>query len=85
MQFATSTEGGLKNVSTATQEATDLSKFLYVVNSTKRDLRQVSHMTNVVAYLNKLRESKDGPSGQAKNVFLYFLWFTGDVVHIYKI
>ena len=62
--FLMSIEGGLKNSSTATQEATDLSKLLYSTDTTKCEMRQASHMPNVVGYLNRLRECKVGPSGQ---------------------
>jgi len=62
--FLTNIDGGLKNVSSATQEAADISKFLYLCSPSERDFRNVSHMPNVVAYINKLRDSKVGPSGQ---------------------
>ena len=48
----------------ARQEATDLLKFLKMVDPDKCDVFAVSYMKNVLAYLNKLRNCKVGPSGQ---------------------
>ena len=55
-----SVQGGLATK----QEIVDLSKFLYMVNGEVCDLRHVSYMANVVAYLNRLRKSRVGPYGQ---------------------
>ena len=57
-------QGGSKNPSAAKQETVDLSKFLYMINGEVCDLGHVSYMANVIAYLNRLRKSWVGPSGQ---------------------
>ena len=57
-------EGGSKNIQTAKQEVVDLSKFLYLVNPDECDVSNVTMMTNIVTYLNELRKSGVGPSGQ---------------------
>ena len=62
--YLQSVEGGTKTPSAAKQETVDLSKFLYIVNSASCDLSQTSHMPNIITYLNRLRNSRVGPSGQ---------------------
>ena len=57
-------EGGSKNIQTAKQEVVDLSKFLYLLNPDECDVSNVTMMTNIVTYLNELRKSGVGPSGQ---------------------
>ena len=42
----------------------DISKFLYMVDNQKYDLNNCTYMQNIIAYLNRLRESRVGPSGQ---------------------
>ena len=62
--YLQSVEGGTKTPSAAKQETVDLSKFLYIVNSASCDLSQTSHMPNIITCLNRLRNSRVGPSGQ---------------------
>ena len=57
-------QGGSKNLSAAKQETVDLSKFLYMSKSEACELHQVTYMSNVITFLNKLRQSRVGPSGQ---------------------
>ena len=57
-------EGGSKNSAAAQQEVVDLSKFLYLADATTCDVEHVTTMSHVVTYLNRLRESGVGPSGQ---------------------
>ena len=63
-RFLQSVEGGSKNAKAAEQEAVDLAKFLHLADKSCCDITNVRRMANVVRYLNKLRESKVGPSGQ---------------------
>ena len=63
-RFLQSVEGGSKNAKAAEQEAVDLAKFLHLADKSCCDITNVTRMANVVRYLNKLRESKVGPSGQ---------------------
>lgn len=53
-----------KNVLTAQQEATNWSKFLFLVDPNTCDFNNVSHMPKVVKYLNCLCNSKVALSGQ---------------------
>ena len=53
-----------ENPNWAKQETIDLSKFLYMVDSTKCRIRHVTHTANIVTYLNRLRDSHVGLSGQ---------------------
>ena len=48
----------------AQQEVVDISKFLYLADATTCDMEHVTTMSHVVTYLNALRESGVGPSGQ---------------------
>ena len=57
-------EGGSKNPQAAQQEVVDLSKFLYAIDDQTCCIDHVTTMSNVVKYLNRLRVSSDGPSGQ---------------------
>ena len=57
-------EGGAKNLNWAKQETIDLSKFLYMVDSTKCRIRHNTNTANIVTSLNRLRDSHVGPSGQ---------------------
>jgi len=63
-RFLQSVEGGSKNQKAVEQEAVDLSKFLHLADKASCDIANVTKMSNVILYLNKLRESKVGPSGQ---------------------
>ena len=57
-------EGGTKNPKAAQQEVVDLSKFLYLADEKECDINHVTTMSHIVSYLNKLRQSGVGPSGQ---------------------
>ena len=57
-------EGGTKNPKAAQQEVVDLSKFLYLADEKECDINHVTTMSHIVDYLNKLRQSGVGPSGQ---------------------
>ena len=59
-----SPEGGIKSSSAASQETVDLAKFLFLADEKKCDITNVTQMTNIRKYLNKLRECGVGPSGQ---------------------
>lgn len=63
-KFLQSVEGGSKNEKAAEQEAVHLVKFLHLADISCCDITNVTRVANVVQYLNKLRESKVGPSGQ---------------------
>ena len=57
-------EGGSKNHPAAQQEVVDLAKFLHLSDPETFKIENVTLMDNVVRYLNLLRESGVGPSGQ---------------------
>ena len=62
--YLQSVEGGTKNPPTAAQEVVDLSKFLHMANNKECDISNVTFMSHIINYLNRLRQSGVGPSGQ---------------------
>ena len=63
-RFLQSVEGGSKKPAATLQEVVDLSKFLHLADPTSCNLDNVTQMQHVVKYLNGLRNSGVGPSGQ---------------------
>ena len=57
-------EGGTKSSSAASQETVDLAKFLFLADEKKCDITNVTRMTNIRKFLDKLRGCGVGPSGQ---------------------
>ena len=57
-------EGGNKPEASAKQKVTDLSKFLKFTNNRCCDLHNICNMKNIIKYLNALRQTKVGLSGQ---------------------
>ena len=63
-RFLQSIEGRSKGPAATQQEVVDLSKFLYLANPDECDIHSVVQMPHIVKYLNELRTSGVGPSGQ---------------------
>ena len=51
-------------MATAQQEVVDISKFLYLADASECNMEHITTMSHIVTYLNALRESGVGPSGQ---------------------
>ena len=67
-RFLKSVEGGSKNLAATQQEVVDLSKYLHLAHSSRCNLDNVTHMPHTVKFLNELRKSGVGASGQITNL-----------------
>ncbi len=59
-----SAEGGSKTALASEQETIDLSKFLFLADNKSCDITNITRMDNITIYLNELKKSGVGPSGQ---------------------
>ena len=66
--YLISVDGGLKSEASAKQDVIDISKFLYLVDPQNCNIKNVVSTANVIMYLNRLRTSRVGPSGQIKKL-----------------